>query len=243
MDSIVHQFTVVDTTIDIILFQEVFHPKRRKQLIEGMKHSYPYYTPVINSAKGRPFKTNSGLVVFSKTPIYQMESIKFNDCSGSDCMAFKGAQFVHTVWNSTPLLIVNTHLNSEPPRSIALEQTKLIISELVEPFSEKQVPIILGGDFNINCNDQDNYDQLLSIVESKNSVHTDNTQKTIQGLQNTLDYLFVYKDWLPDSFSLDYVQKILIGPTWDNSGKRKIYGKTVGFSDHHPVLMQLIYTP
>lgn len=241
-DSIVEHFTKIDTTIDLLLFQEVFHSKRRKQLIEGLESLYPYYTPVVNPAIGRPFKTNSGLIIFSKTPFVQMSSIKYDDCSGSDCMAFKGAQFIHTVWNNVPLLIVNTHLNSEPPRSIALDQSKMIIEKLVQPYIGAGIPIILGGDFNINCSDSVNYPKLLSIVNSRNQHHLDISENSEpSALKSTLDYLFIYNEWLPNYFQFEYVYKYLIGPSWEESDKKKIYGKTVGFSDHHPVILKLIF--
>lgn len=242
-DSIINYFTEKDTSIDILLFQEVFHSKRRKQLIEGLQNLYPYHTPVVNSAKGKPFKTNSGLIIFSKTPFVQMKSIKYNDCSGNDCMAYKGAQFIHTVWNNKPILVINTHLNSEPPRNIALKQTQRIISDLVSPYTNSGIPIFMGGDFNINVADSSNYQKLLSIVESKNEAHLDivNSGKPKE-LINTLDYIFIYKEWLPDYLEVDYLYKFLIGPSWEDSDKKKVYGKTVGFSDHHAVIMKLNYT-
>lgn len=155
-------------------------------------------------------------------------------------MAFKGAQFIHTVWNNTPLLIINTHLNSEPPRRIALEQSQEIIDQLVLPYAKLKIPTFIGGDFNINRSDSVNYDKLLSIVGSNNSHHKNIVgKKTPETLKSTLDYIFVYNDWLPEYFSIDYLYKYLIGPTWQNSDKKKIYGQTVGFSDHHAVIMKL----
>lgn len=207
-----------------------------------MENLYPYYTPVVNPATARPFKTNSGLIIFSKTPIIQMDVIKYDDCSKSDCMAFKGAQFVHTVWNNHPILVVNTHLNSEPPRSIALEQAREIINELISEYLEKEVPIFLGGDFNINCADKENYEELLSIIRAKNNLHEDIVESTTPSpVENTLDYIFIYNDWLPEHFDLEYLYKYQIGPSWINSDDKKIYGETVGFSDHHPVIMKLQY--
>ncbi|MCB9189461.1 MAG: hypothetical protein H6599_09310 [Flavobacteriales bacterium] len=241
-DSIVNYFTKIDTSINLLLFQEVFHAKRRNQLIAGLENLYPYHTPIVNSAKKRLLKTNSGLIVFSKTPIIQMDAIKYNDCSGSDCMAFKGAQFIHTVWNNTPLLVVNTHLNSEPPRSIALEQAKMIINELIPNYIEKEIPIFIGGDFNINCSDSSNYDKLLQIVKTNNSSHIDCTDiSSPKVLESTLDYIFLYDDWLPEYLKLEQNCKFQIGPSWIDSDDKKIYGKTVGFSDHHPVLMKLSF--
>lgn len=171
-----------------------------------------------------------------------MDAIKYNDCSGSDCMAFKGAQFIHTVWNNTPLLVVNTHLNSEPPRSIALEQAKMIINELIPNYIEKEIPIFIGGDFNINCSDSSNYDKLLQIVKTNNSSHIDCTDiSSPKVLESTLDYIFLYDDWLPEYLKLEQNCKFQIGPSWIDSDDKKIYGKTVGFSDHHPVLMKLSF--
>lgn len=240
VDSIIKHFTVTDTSIDILLFQEVFHRNRRQQLIDGLKTFYPHYTSVANSARGKLLKTNSGLIIFSKTPLVEINTIKYDNCSGSDCMAFKGAQFIHTVWNNVPLLIINTHLNSEPPRRIALEQSRKIIDQLVLPYEKMRIPTFIGGDFNISCSDSTNYEKLLSIVGSNNRHHENIVcTKNPKSLKNTLDYIFVYNEWLPDYFTIDYLYKYLIGPTWQNSDKKKIYGQTVGFSDHHAVVMKL----
>jgi hypothetical protein len=81
-------------------------------------------------------------------------------------------------------------------------------------------------------------------VKSENTAHEDIVDSpTPTELTNTLDYIFVYNDWLPAHFELDYIYKYLIGPKWDETGKKKVYGKTVGFSDHHPVILQLSFHP
>lgn len=243
VDSIIHHFTKVDTTADLLLFQEVFHQKRRKQLISGIEKLYPYYTPVVNPAKGKPFKTNSGLITFSKTPIVQMKSIQYSECSGSDCMAFKGAQFIHTVWNNHALLVVNTHLNSEPPRTIALEQAQSILDDLIAGYIAQDIPIFIGGDFNINCSDTLNYQKLLHTFKTDNKEHKDLTDfHNVKTIENTLDYIFIYDEWLPQNLKLGRVFKYQIGPNWKDSDKKKIYGQTVGFSDHHPVMITFGYT-
>lgn len=220
---------------DVLLFQEVFHKKRRKQLIKGLTNVYPYHTQVVNSAKGKLLKTNSGLITFSKLPFKEVNRIQFNDCSGTDCMAFKGAQMTSFVINGQLIYIINTHLNSEPPRSIALEQMKMIEDSLISIAFENSTNIFVGGDFNINKSDSENYQEMINVFKTKNDCHFDKiiSDKGERIVEKTLDYIFLYNAIESDLKIKKY--KFLIGPEWIKGKSKKVYNKTVGYSDHYPV--------
>lgn len=220
---------------DILLLQEVFHNKRRKQIIKGLSEIYPYYTNVVNSAKGRLFKTNSGLLTLSKTPISEVKSIKYKNCSGSDCIAYKGAQMLSVEFNGQLIYIINTHLNSEPPRAIALSQMKMINDSLSE-FAYKKTPyVFIGGDFNINISDILNYKQMIKLFKTDNRNHLDisKDESSKDMVTSTLDYIFIYNSIESNLISKKY--KYLIGPEWKKGTTKKIYNKTVGYSDHYPI--------
>ncbi len=226
---------------DLLLFQEVFHSKRRKQLINHLSKVYPYHTPIVNSARGKLFKTNSGLLIFSKTPFSIEGVVKFNQCSGSDCMAYKGAQMINTKINNKTISIINTHLNSEPPRSIALDQMQMIQDSLAKSAYYKTPYVFIGGDFNINISDSVNYRKMTKVFKTKNKRHYDITKISSgeKKVKNTLDYIFLYNSIKSEIKLTSY--KYLIGPEWDKDDSKKVYGKTVGLSDHYPVQSILIF--
>jgi endonuclease/exonuclease/phosphatase family metal-dependent hydrolase len=226
---------------DVLIFQEVFHRKRRKQLIKGLSQTYPYYTKIVNKANHKLLKTNSGLVIFSKLPLEEIKTIKFNDCSDSDCMAFKGAQLVNIKFNQKEIFIINTHLNSEPPRSIAIEQMKLIKDSLAKLAYAKSPYVFIGGDFNINKSDSSNYCKMIKIFKTKNKFHFDISKNTtsIKKVKNTLDYILIYNS-IESKINLRSY-KYLIGPEWKKDNTKKVYGKTVGLSDHYPVQSILVF--
>lgn len=234
IDSIVNHFLNQQEN-DILLFQEVFHKQRRKQLISGLTKVYPYHTTIVNPTKWQLFKTNSGLIIFSKFPLEEVESIKFNNCSGSDCMAYKGAQMVRANFNQQTVYIINTHLNSEPLRSIAIGQMRMIKDSLAKQAYEKSPYVFIGGDFNINISDSINYQKMVKVFKTKNKYHFDKSKNssTRKYVKNTLDYIFLYNS-KESKIKMKKV-KYLIGPEWKKDNSKKIYGKTVGLSDHYPI--------
>ena len=238
--QIISYFNHQQSNNEVLLFQEVFHKKRRKQLIEGLKLNYPYFTEVVNNSNGKFLKTNSGLIIFSKFPFESSISIKFNDCSSSDCMALKGAQMVSIKYHNKELYILNTHLNSEPPRDIAINQMKHIKDSLIAKAYSQSPFVFIGGDFNINISDTSNYKKMIRIFKTKNKRHYDSTSKKKKSLvTETLDYIFLYNS-IESQIEITTF-KYLIGPEWEKGKSKKVYGKTVGLSDHYPVKSTIVF--
>ncbi len=226
---------------DVLIFQEVFHKKRRAQLINGLSKNYPFYTKIVNESSGKLFKTNSGLIIFCKTAITEVKNIQFDNCSGSDCMAQKGAQMVSLSFNNNKVYIINTHLNSEPPKSIAINQMRMIKDSLAI-FAYKNSPyVFIGGDFNINRSDSVFYQKMTKVFKTRNKYHFDISQNTssLNKVKNTLDYIFLYNSIESKIKIKSY--KYLIGPEWEKGRSRKVYGKTVGLSDHYPIQSVVVF--
>ena len=57
--------------------------------------------------------------------------------------------------------------------------------------------------------------------------------------KNKLEYIFIYNSIKSEIKLTSY--KYLIGPEWDKDDSKKVYGKTVGLSDHYPVQSILIF--
>src|SRR5687768_7272364 len=74
---------VINDQADIIVFQECFDARVRRILKHRLKDTYPYMVGPANRAPMQ-FKTNSGIVIYSKVPIKKLGTIDFKDCQHDD---------------------------------------------------------------------------------------------------------------------------------------------------------------
>jgi endonuclease/exonuclease/phosphatase family metal-dependent hydrolase len=128
---------------DIIGMQEVFIKRARD--LEKMPE-YPY-TVSGDGPKGIKL-LGSGLVIASKYPLSDSATLTYKACSGSDCLARKGALYAKvTVPGYGEIDLINTHLNAGKNRKTKEAQ----LNELLEFVSKKRShrPMIIMGDFNL----------------------------------------------------------------------------------------------
>jgi len=180
---------------DVICLQELFYKKAKKIITEGLKKKYPYQVGCTDETGF--IHTNSGLWIFSKHPIVKKNEIKFNDCSGSDCMAKKGALMIEFTFLGNNIQLLNTHLQSGKKGDrdkIRLLQAQQIASDILLPNRNNSLQI-LCGDFNTSSESQKL--EMLSVFKVNDgklsgdkqyswpSVDYDNGNNTL------LDYIFV----------------------------------------------------
>lgn len=101
----------------------------------------------------------SGLHVFSRYPIAGVRRMSFGDaCAGYDCLANKGALSVRILVPGMPdpLELMTTHLNSTNSAGVGKAETDAAhlrqvkyLTQFWQDRPDSQVPIIIGGDFNI----------------------------------------------------------------------------------------------
>ena len=156
---------------DIIVLQEVFNKKGYKILKEKLKSKYPYISDPCND--NHLIKTNSGLVLFSMFPIDNFKSLKFSDCSSSDCLSNKGAFVAGFTINHRNFRIIGTHLQSDYSNmseyaTIRVKQLKQIVDGFKINLNDHHFTNIFCGDFNISKNDTTQYDYLLRSLQSTN---------------------------------------------------------------------------
>ncbi|HWA35670.1 MAG TPA: endonuclease/exonuclease/phosphatase family protein [Cyclobacteriaceae bacterium] len=132
---------------DVLIFQELFHRRARKIVSKGLTQRYPYHTPVLNK-KAIAFKTNGGVMIFSRHKILGYQQIRFKSRTGFDRMSRKGALLADISFNGKEIQVAGTHLQAFGAQEIMYSQYDQISSELLFPNHKSGVPQFIGGDFN-----------------------------------------------------------------------------------------------
>jgi endonuclease/exonuclease/phosphatase family metal-dependent hydrolase len=186
---------------DIILFEEAFDHLARRILKKQLKYSYPYiYGPANRS--GFSFRTNSGLWVLSKIPLRHLEEIEFEFRFGIDALARKGAVMFEGEWHEQKFQLVCAHLQADSPDILRREQCREMAERLLKKHTKEQIPQIICGDFNIEIDDKENYEYMLTTLESQNGNIDGGIQisydeidnelaKEINGKKRLIDYILV----------------------------------------------------
>ncbi len=224
---------------NIILIQEAFHRKIRNRIKRKLKKKYPYAYGPPNKQYFR-IQTNSGLLVLSDRPLIEKSSVQFTESySWDNRMARKGAQLVQGEFNGHIFQIINTHTEGTPV-IINNSQFHEIYDGLIQPYEQKNIPQIIAGDFNCNMKNEDQFSQMLNLLHVTDTIpHQDiryNEKNKI--LKEGIDHIFIRKNM--SKVNVTKYRKLLIGFDWIQ-GRKKIFKKTVGYSDHYPVDMHLVF--
>ena len=219
------------TNYDVILFQEAFSSKIRKQIYRGLKLLYPYQIEPEDHFNF--FKTNSGLWAISKMPIELIDQISFSKLKEWDWMSSKGAKLYSVIKNDKEILLINTHLQSDYKTnysSIRRSQYDEINLGLILPYVKINKPLILCGDLNIS--NVVNLDKMLKHINLKNGPLSGKLQFSTYSQPNELvDYILVKTDifrfksiqWRIRDFSMDFLEY------------------STNMSDHYPIEANFIW--
>lgn len=167
---------------DIIVFEEAFDPRARKILRSELKLEYPFMYGPANDA-GLSFKTSSGIWILSKIPLRLLEQIEFKNRFGIDAFARKGAVLFEGEWQGQSFQLLGTHLQANSPDSIRNFQCHEIAEKLLKKYARPEIPQIVCGDFNIEFEDEVNYNNMLTLLEAENG----NLQGDIQNSYDEID--------------------------------------------------------
>ena len=152
-------------TYDIIIFQESFTNRSRKIIENKLHDNYPYsYGPICST-----LKFNSGLWILSKIPLEMKKEIIFRNSKGFDFLARKGSALFIGEFNNVKFQLVVTHLQDDNyPQSIRNKQIKQIYNQLLIVYSDPDIPQIICGDFNINQENKNDYNDLITNLDAQN---------------------------------------------------------------------------
>lgn len=219
------------TNYDVILFQEAFSSKIRKQIYRGLKLLYPYQIEPEDHFNF--FKTNSGLWAISKMPIELIDQISFSKLKEWDWMSSKGAKLYSVIKNDKEILLINTHLQSDYKTnysSIRRSQYDEINLGLILPYVKINKPLILCGDLNIS--NVVNLDKMLKHLNLKNGPLSGKLQFSTFSQPNELvDYILVKTD----KFRFKSIQRRVQDFSMD------FLEYSTNMSDHYPIEANFIW--
>lgn len=219
------------TNYDVILFQEAFSSKIRKQIYRGLKLLYPYQIEPEDHFNF--FKTNSGLWAISKMPIELIDQISFSKLKEWDWMSSKGAKLYSVIKNDKEILLINTHLQSDYKTnysSIRRSQYDEINLGLILPYVKINKPLILCGDLNIS--NVVNLDKMLKHLNLKNGPLSGKLQFSTFSQPNELvDYILVKTD----KFKFKSIQRRIQDFSMD------FLEYSTNMSDHYPIEANFIW--
>lgn len=232
-----------DAQYDILILQETFYRKAKCALSTALKSGYPYQVGPANNKK-RGIKLNSGVMIFSKSPIDFVEEIQFKRSSGPDKMARKGALMVSLKKNKKNIQIVGTHLQADESN----KKDKIRISQYAEinQLLQKNVDAadfqILAGDFNTKKSDNKLYNIMIDTLQvsdaslegdiqySYNTI-TNDLSKNKKTYHEILDYIFIKNNKLN---SIHTNRKVV-------AFTNQWHKKHKDLSDHYAVEATIIY--
>jgi exonuclease III len=193
---------IIDTApnYDVLAFQEVWSRTAYDNLVNKLKHIYPYYT--IFTTRCCCLLLGSGLVIFSQHQILTEYSEAFVDFRGNEIFAKKGFIAVNIKYIGE---VITTHLQAGAKRfdkcfskdkyttkEIARKQTRQIMDYVNKKVSPDDT-VYITGDFNIEYKSAE-YNNFIPIMES-NGFHN-STQYPIYTTtklhsEGVIDYCFI----------------------------------------------------
>ena len=155
---------------DVVVFTEAFKGKYRDRIVALLRDEYPHMTHVLD---GGGAWVNGGVFIASKWPfeglqqtasgLYQADQYFFDgsECSGEDCFAAKGIQYVAIRKHGRTFHIFATHLQSTSPVLRSAEraaarmmlQTKRVGTWVASKRIPPEEAVLIAGDLNVDAND------------------------------------------------------------------------------------------
>lgn len=132
---------------DVVVFQELFKKRSRRIIRKGLAKEFPYHTQVLNK-KTFSFKTNGGVMLFSRFPVNEVHEIRYKDRTGFDKLSRKGALLAEMVVHGKTIQVAGTHLQAFGPTEIMYSQYQQLHDELLKPHTKPGIPQFICGDFN-----------------------------------------------------------------------------------------------
>jgi len=231
----------------IIVFQEAFSIKCRRILARQLRAEYPYQYGPVNKCLF-PFRTSSGLWVVSKIPLKQLDKLRFSISSGFDMVARKGAVLFQGDFQGAQFQLLTTHLQADKSNRIREKQCMEIKEHLLNPYYNPDIPQLICGDFNIDMDDQVNYQLMLHTLGSVNGEISGKMKYTYDEIDNTLvgnvlgkkrviDYILVRNEqWIKNIERKVNTFKSGIGHTSANLSDH--YAMEANIRFHSPTLNQ-----
>lgn len=189
---------LIENNADVIVFQEAFDGWAMRIIKKQLKKIYPYNVGYKNK-NGILYKRAGGVLMFSKYPIREVESIRDSACSGIDCSGRKGALLAEVDYPGQKFQVLGTHMQAGGTHEIKKSQYKEA-GELLKRHQTDGIPQLASGDFNCHKNDTALYPYLVSCLDAADGDITGEFPFTTDHLLNDMT------NYRPDKRSvIDYV--------------------------------------
>ncbi len=210
---------------DIIVFQEAFNFNSRRIIKKNLADKYPYIYKPLNY-KLFSLKGNGGVWVLSKIPLKNTKEVKYKKCSSTDCLARKGAILMEGVNKNINFQIIGTHLQSGSNWQVRQKQYHQL-AEILEKNKRNNILQIICGDMNCAMQDKNEYQNMINILQAKNTNKNQGLKYSNYNKNKIIDYILTRDN---NSNLLVKSKIILIGEDWDV--KKHNFPKKMGLSDH-----------
>ncbi len=193
---------------DVIVFQESYDGKAMRMIRKKLKPMYPHHQGFQNK-KAITYKRAGGVIMFSKYPVKELESIKYSELRGIDKPAAKGALLIEVEHPVKKFQVFGTHMQAGYGPQIKMSQYK-DAGALLKRHRKEGVPQFAAGDFNTRRTDTLLYPKLLSELEMEDgdictelkctSDHLLNDMDSYEpAKRNLIDYVFFKPNGAPAS--------------------------------------------
>lgn len=163
-ESIVQELVARQDQYDVMVFQEVFSGRFRKQLTNALAAAHPHsYHMGKGSRILHPF--GPGLLLLSKYPFEIKDKVYYKQCSGADCLAAKGAFLAEVSLPAQKhVQIIVTHLQAgQKPKKRKIRATQVEqLRAFMQENKRAHVPQILAGDLNINGLNTEEFPEVIN---------------------------------------------------------------------------------
>jgi endonuclease/exonuclease/phosphatase family metal-dependent hydrolase len=176
---------LIETAPDVIVFQEAFDGVAIRAIKKRLKKVYPY-TAGFDNRKVISYKRAGGVLMFSKYPMKELESIRYSECKGIDCMGNKGAMLVEVSHPAGTIQVLGTHMQAGGGKELKKSQYAEA-GELLRRHEKQGVPQFAAGDFNTHLDDSTLYVPLLTSLRCVNGDITGDCLYTSDHLLNDMD--------------------------------------------------------
>lgn len=153
---------------DAVALQEAFDDDCRSNLITKLKSQFPYVSSLVDIPSN--ILQDGGTLIISRWPIIRDQTIVFDQCTGSDCLANKGANYVQIIKQGQIFHITNTHapsFDSDEARHLRKYAFSKIRTLLDQQAIAGSDAVLIAGDMNVNkYKFPDDYAQMQSILRA-----------------------------------------------------------------------------
>ena len=231
---------LIEESPDVIVFQEAFDGKAVRILRKKLKANYPYCMGFQNR-KVVTYKRAGGVLMFSKYPMREIESISYTQCKGIDCMGNKGAMLVEVDHPVHKFQLLGTHMQAGGSHDLKLSQYQEA-GALLKRHEQRGVPQFAACDFNTPKANEQLYPYLVDALKVEDGDISGDLKFTSDHMLNdmeknhdpnkrrVIDYVFYKGNGVKPVSAVRYIKQF--EQRWSDKHK--------SLSDHNAIVLKMV---